>query len=179
MAARASISQRGVIVSIDVPISALEVKGPLDDPKDWLYNWPDDLGDLQGDTTNINLMTLESKTYRVTMHFRNLDNLHKSVTAGLTVDSIDTINPETAHTEMEFNLDYFNFPLIDNTRLPNNQRIALVMEKFGETQIKVKVILFSGMYASQRDKPFLNEAIQQLDKQQTRQAKENEGKSVF
>jgi hypothetical protein len=35
------------------------------------------------------------------------------------------------------------------------------------------------MYASQRDKPFLNEAIQQLDKQQIRQKMENEGKSVF
>jgi hypothetical protein len=175
----ASLSQRGVIVSVDLPLSLLAPKNTPADPEDWLYNWPDDLGDLQGDTTNINLLTLEGKTYRVTMHFRSLDKLHQSVTAGLTIDSLDEKNPETAHTEMNFNLDYFNFPLIDNTRLPNNQRMALVLEKFGETQLKVKAILFSGMYASQRDKPFLNEAIQQLDKQQTRQDKINEGKSVF
>ena len=151
---------------MDVPLSVLEVANPSADPADWLYNWPDDLGELQGDTTNINLLELDGKTYRVTMHFRGADKLHKSLEAGLTIDSLNTANPETAHTEMDFNLDYFNFPLIDNTRLPNNHRFAPVLESFGEKQIRVKGILFSGMYASQRDKPFLNEAIQQLNKQQ-------------
>ena len=175
----ASISQRGVIVSVDIPLSTLETGDSLADPEDWLYNWPDDLGELQGDTTNINLLKLDGKTYRVTMHVRGMDKLHKSLEAGLTIDSLDTVNPETAHTEMDFNLDYFNFPLIDNTRLPNNHRFALVLENFGEKQIKLKGILFSGMYASQRDKPFLNEAIQQLNKQQDKQEKKDEGTTTF
>jgi len=164
----ASISQRGVIVSIDIPLSALQVKGSLDDPKDWLYNWPDDLGPLQGDTSNINYLELDGKTYRVAMHFREVDTLHKSIEAGLTIDSLDATNPESAQTEISFHLDYFNFPLIDNTRLPNNHRFAVVLDKFDDTQLKVKGILFSGMYASQRDKPFLNEAIQQLNTQQSK-----------
>lgn len=167
----ASLSQRGVNVTVDVPLATLEIRNASADPVDWQYNWPDDLGVLQGDTKNINILTLEDKTYRVTMHFRNLDKQHMSVVAGLTIDTLDDTNPETSHTEMNFNLDYFNFPLIDNTRLPNNHRIALVMEKFGEAQLKFKAILFPGMYASQRDKPFLNEAIQQLDNQQSKQDK--------
>jgi hypothetical protein len=167
----ASISQRGVTITIDIPLSELQTKGPLDDPKDWLYSWPDDLGPLQGDTTNINYIQMDGKTYRVAMHFRDVDPLHKSLEAGLSIDSLDAPNPESAQTEISFNLNYFNFPLIDNTRLPNNHRFAVVLEKFDDTQLRVKGILFSGMYASQRDKPFLNEAIQQLNKQQ---AKEHE-----
>ena len=164
----ASISQRGVIVSITVPLSALQVKSPVQDPKDWRYNWPDDLGPLQGDTQDINYLVLDGKTYRVAMHFGEADPLHKALEAGLTIDSLDAPNPESAHTQIGFHLDFFNFPLIDNTRLPNNHRFAVVLEKFDDTQIKVKGILFSGMYASQRDKPFLNEAIQQLNTQRSK-----------
>ena len=113
-------------------------------------------------------LELDGKVYRVAMHFREVDTLHKALEAGLTIDSLDAPNPESAQTEISFHLDYFNFPLIDNTRLPNNHRFAVVLDKFDDTQIKVKGILFSGMYASQRDKPFLNEAIQQLNKQQSK-----------
>jgi hypothetical protein len=168
----ASISQRGVSVPVEIPLQAVDARQALPDPEDWQYNWPDDVGQLQGDTSNINILELENKLYRITMHFRYADKLHKSINAGLTIDSLgdadnpEMANPETSHTEMNFNLDYFNFPLIDNTRLPNNHRFALVLEKFGEQQIKVRGILFPGMYASQRDKPFLNEAIQQLNTQQ-------------
>lgn len=161
----AALSQRGINISVDIPLSKLEVTKP--DPEDWLYNWPSDsVNDLPGEMNNINIFKLEDKTYRVTMHFRHMDKIRKSLEAGLTIDSLDTDNPESSHTEMNFTLDYFNFPLIDNTSLPDNQRIALVLENFGQTKITVRAILFPGVYASQHDKPFLNEAIQQLDKQQ-------------
>jgi len=164
----AALSQRGINISVDIPMSKLEATKP--DPEDWLYNWPSDLDptELPGDINNINIFTLEDKTYRVSMHFRHMDKQNKSLEAGLTIDSLDTLNPESSHTEMNFTLDYFNFPLIDNTSLPNNQRIALVLENFGQTKITVRAILFPGVYASQHDKPFLNEAIQQLDKQQSK-----------
>ena len=67
---------------------------------------------------------------------------------------------------MVFTLDYFNFPLIDNTRLSHNHRFALILENFDEESIDVKGVLFPGLYASRRDKPFLNEAIQQLKDEQ-------------
>lgn len=64
--------------------------------------------------------------------------------------------------DRNFNMDFFNFPLIDNTRLSNNHRFALIIEDFDIRTIELKGILFPGVFASQRDKPFLNEAINEL-----------------
>lgn len=61
-----------------------------------------------------------------------------------------------------FNMDFFNFPLIDNTRLSHNHRFALIIEEFDHKTIELKGVLFPGVFASQRDKPFLNEAINEL-----------------
>ena len=65
-------------------------------------------------------------------------------------------------TEMGFELNFFNFPMIDNTRLSGDQRFALVMEKFDDENIKVVGITFPGMYASLRDKPFMDDVIANL-----------------
>jgi len=64
--------------------------------------------------------------------------------------------------DRNFNMDFFNFPLIDNTRLSNNHRFALIIEDFDHKTIELKGVLFPGVFASQRDKPFLNEAINEL-----------------
>ncbi len=52
--------------------------------------------------------------------------------------------------------------MVDNTRLSKNQRFALIIEDFNENTIKVAGICFRGLHASQRDKPFLDEVIDQL-----------------
>ena len=152
--------------TIYIPVDKMEVKKP--DPQDWLYSWPDDLTaqELAGDTDKINIFKLDDKTYRVTMHFRNMKDSTKSIEAGLTIDSLDTLDFNASHTEMNFNLDYFNFPRIDNINLPNNQRIAMVLENFGQTKITVRIILFPGIYASQHDKPFMDDAVRLLNDKQ-------------
>lgn len=68
-----------------------------------------------------------------------------------------------------FTLNYFNFPMIDNTRLPNDQRFALVMTGFDPPSIddrprliKITALCFSSNYSSVRDRPFLNEVIDNL-----------------
>lgn len=68
-----------------------------------------------------------------------------------------------------FTLNYFNFPMIDNTRLPNDQRFALVMTGFDPPSIddrprliKITALCFSSNYSSVRDRPFLNEVIDSL-----------------
>lgn len=63
-----------------------------------------------------------------------------------------------------FSMDFFNFPLIDNTRLSNNHRSALIIEDFDHNTIELKGVLFPGSLASQRDKLFLNDAINELKK---------------
>lgn len=67
-----------------------------------------------------------------------------------------------------FNMDFFNFPLIDNTRLSNNHRFALIIEDFDHNTIELKGVLFPGSLASQRDKLFLNDAINELKQNKDR-----------
>lgn len=62
----------------------------------------------------------------------------------------------------DFSMDFFNFPLIDNTRLSNNHRFALIIEGFDHKTIELKGVVFPGSFASHRDKPFLNDAINEL-----------------
>lgn len=65
--------------------------------------------------------------------------------------------------EKSFTLNFFNFPMVDNTRLSHDQRFALILTNFEEGIIEVKGICFPGKYAGQRDKPFLDDVIHRLD----------------
>lgn len=76
-------------------------------------------------------------------------------------DKSDTGSPIVV-ADRSFNMDFFNFPLIDNTRLSHNHRFALIIEHFDYNTIELKGVLFPGSFASQRDKPFLNDAINEL-----------------
>ncbi|MCZ6918226.1 MAG: hypothetical protein O7I93_15740 [Gemmatimonadetes bacterium] len=75
---------------------------------------------------------------------------------------------QTRPTEMEFDLGYFDFPMIDNTRLSEDHRFAMVMDGFEDDYIKLVAVSFPGLYASQREKPFLNEVITQVHDQTER-----------
>lgn len=61
-----------------------------------------------------------------------------------------------------FNMDYFNFPMVDNTRLQNNHRFAIVMDEFDlksdDPHIELIGIVFPSEYASLRDRPGMQEA---------------------
>ena len=75
-------------------------------------------------------------------------------------------NPEGrgAPKPLEFTLDFYDFPLIDNIRIGDGQRLAILLNEFDNDHLKVTVVLFPGMYGSQRDKPFLDAVMQQLPK---------------
>ena len=65
-------------------------------------------------------------------------------------------------TERSFKLDYFNFPVVDNTRLEDNHRFAIVLNEFDlESKvpyIELVGIIFPSEYASLRDRPGMKEA---------------------
>jgi hypothetical protein len=73
--------------------------------------------------------------------------------------------PEVSRT---FTLDFFNFPMVDNTRLENNHRFAIVLEEFdldaAEPYIQLVALIFPSEYASLRDRPGMQEARKLLEK---------------
>ena len=62
----------------------------------------------------------------------------------------------------EFWVGYFDFPMIDNTRLPHDQRAAVVLNAFEDGAADVTLALFPGSYASLKDKASLQEVLQSM-----------------
>ena len=67
-------------------------------------------------------------------------------------------------TAAEFWLGYFDFPMIDNIRLPNDQRLAIVLNNFdaGRQSADLTVVFFPGKYAGLREKPYYDEVLAKL-----------------
>jgi len=63
---------------------------------------------------------------------------------------------------VEFGVGFFDFPIIDNTRLSNDQRCAIVLTAFGESSADITAIYFPGSYASLKEKPYYQEVVQNL-----------------
>jgi hypothetical protein len=173
----ASINPKGKSIEFSVPVHRVEIL-PGGPSEEWQYTWPNDaLGETraqrgadQADYQETGLGYGERELNGVrrgfTIQFRNADLERRRVQVEVRISDLDPEKVQATDTNMVFTLDYFNFPLIDNTRLSHNHRFALILEKFDQESIDVKGVLFPGLYASQRDKPFLNEAIQQLKDQQ-------------
>jgi hypothetical protein len=74
---------------------------------------------------------------------------------------------EKPEVDRTFRLDYFNFPMVDNTRLSENHRFAIVMDVFelkgSESYIEIIGIIFQSEYASLRDRPGMQEARKMLE----------------
>ncbi|HEX5703235.1 MAG TPA: hypothetical protein VFX97_08570 [Pyrinomonadaceae bacterium] len=78
-------------------------------------------------------------------------------------------NSNTAKTNEEIETTYalfwispFDFPMIDNTRLPHGQRCALVLKKMGEASAELTLVYFPGSHASLKEKPFFDDAMSDL-----------------
>ena len=71
--------------------------------------------------------------------------------------SVDTMSTE-------FWVGRFDFPMIDNTRLPHDQRLAVVLNNFDVKGgvADVTVACFPGKYASMREKPYYDEVLAKL-----------------
>ena len=61
-----------------------------------------------------------------------------------------------------FDVSYFDFPMIDNTRLANAWRCAVVLTNYAASAAELTTICFPGEYASLKDRPYYDEVIQKL-----------------
>ncbi len=59
-------------------------------------------------------------------------------------------------------MSYFDFPMIDNTRLSRDQRAAVVMNKFVEGGADLTLVFFPGSYASLKEKVSYDEVVERL-----------------
>lgn len=78
--------------------------------------------------------------------------------------SIETPDPELGRQTKvaTFGVSFFDFPMIDNTRLTGGQRCSVVLNNFSDHAADLTLVLFPGTYASLKEKPYYNEVIENV-----------------
>jgi hypothetical protein len=61
-----------------------------------------------------------------------------------------------------FNVGYYDFPMIDNTRLSRDQRAAVVLNQINEGGADLTLVYFPGSYASLKEKVSYDEVVEKL-----------------
>jgi hypothetical protein len=69
---------------------------------------------------------------------------------------------EEQTNDAEFWVGFFDFPMIDNTRLSHDQRCSLVVNAFDKQSVDLTLVYFPGAYASLKEKPYYQEVVQKL-----------------
>jgi len=64
----------------------------------------------------------------------------------------------------EFTIDFFEFPMIDNTRLINDKRCAVVLRDFDSVNkfIELDLIFFPGSHSSLKERPYYDDIVAKL-----------------
>ena len=78
----------------------------------------------------------------------------------------DTLNYVLKAKPMVFNVSRFDLPYMDNTRLSDGSRFALVLSHTDKKEgvAEFNVIIFKGEFMSLRDRPLFEEMLQKLNK---------------
>ena len=103
---------------------------------------------------------LERKELKVQFWVRN-ENEFKQTGDGMTIAANGEQKP-TKTISFDFWVGYFDFPMIDHTRLSNDQRCAIVLNALNDTSAHLTLIYFPGSYASIREKPYFEELVERL-----------------
>jgi len=160
-----TIASKAETIKARIPFEKIE-KNESIASEEWQYTWPVDHQAVDAEGRPDNELLIGKIARSITIQLRDANYRKKTVRVKLIIEDLDEESAADEPAEIEFSLDYFNFPLIDNTRLSNNERFAIVLEDFNRGELVLRGVLFPGVYASQRDKPYLNEAIQDLKIQQ-------------
>jgi len=73
--------------------------------------------------------------------------------------------PELTESRATFQVGFYDFPLIDNTRLANGMRCAVTLSAWSKSNADLTTTCFPGEYASLKDRPYIDEVMKKLTKQ--------------
>ena len=69
-----------------------------------------------------------------------------------------------AEVDVMFKVGFFDFPMIDNTRVSHAQRIGIALTNFSNDHAEIALVYFPASRASLKEKPFYDEVINELQK---------------
>lgn len=80
---------------------------------------------------------------------------------------LEVITPEQtasrlATNNVEFWVGFYDFPMIDHTRLSHDQRVAVTLSHFEQGYANITLVYFPGAYAGLKEKPYYQEVVKEL-----------------
>ena len=121
--------------------------------------------DLAGDPGGTSLepatLTLDGVPTTFAIDVLGIDQANNEIRISL---NIETPDPEQGRQTKvaTFGVSYFDFPMIDNTRLLNGQRCSVVLNSISDQSADITLVLFPGTSASLKEKPYYNEVIESV-----------------
>jgi hypothetical protein len=137
----------------------------------------DSIGYKPGLSQELAMDWKDTKVFYDTVRVGNTTNVYKRVvflkalgynvdekTVNVRMDIETSVNDKFVNmVTQEFTIDYFQFPMIDNTRLSNDMRCAVVMRDFDYPNfIEVDILYFPGSHSSLKEKPYYDEVVKKL-----------------
>ena len=109
-------------------------------------------------------LTVDGITRQFNIFVLAADTNTKQIQVRMEIKTPDKDKGTVMTNTVEFWVGYFDFPMIDNTRLLNDQRAAIVLNDFEDGYAAITLALFPGSYASLKDKASLQEVLQNMTK---------------
>ena len=106
-------------------------------------------------------VTVRKTACEVNLRALSFDSAQQQLQVRLEVKSPEG-QPELPDTRATFAVGYFDFPVIDNTRLANGMRCAVTLANLSPDAADLTTVCFPGEYASLKDRPYYDEVIQRL-----------------
>jgi hypothetical protein len=117
--------------------------------------------DPEGTSLEPATLTMDSIPTVFGIDILEVDRFNREIKVGLNIETPDPEEGRQTKTAT-FGVSFFDFPMIDNTRLAHGQRCAIVMNGFSDQSADVTLVLFPGAYASLKEKPYYNEVLESV-----------------
>ena len=117
--------------------------------------------DPDGTTLDHATLSLDSVQTDLDIDIVHVDRENREVTVSASIETPDPAQGRQTKVAT-FTVSFFDFPMIDNLRLAQGQRCALVLTNFSDHSADITGVLFPGAYASLKEKPYYNEVIQSV-----------------
>ena len=111
---------------------------------------------LDGETIKVGGLTCDTA-----LRVLEVDRGQQQVRVRLEVRSPEG-SSQVSEARATFDVGFFDFPMIDNTRLANGLRCAVTLAAFSPASADLAVTCFPGEYASLKDRLYYDEVIQKL-----------------
>jgi hypothetical protein len=133
---------------------------------DWTILLSDSLLDgSAGEQLEDVTLALDGIERRFRLTIQRVDTAQRELRVGLEIETrprTGAAQPASGRYAVDFDVGFFSSPMIDNTRLANDQRVAVVLTDLNEAGASLSLVYFPGSRASLRDKPYYEEILRKL-----------------